>query len=73
MKGVVIQNERPSYKMNGHSNFLPCFGVIQEVLGLIEMGQNVVIIQVFDPELILVHTTCLGNREVALSKTNIES
>ena len=45
MKGVFIQNERLSYKMKGHTNFLSCFVVIQDVLRLIEMGQNVVPIQ----------------------------
>ena len=67
MKGVVIQNERSPYKMKGHTDFLPCFGVIKDVLGLIEMGQNVVIIQVFDPGLIPARNSCFGNRNVALS------
>ena len=52
--------------MKGHSNFLPCFGVIQDVLGLIEMGQNAVTIQV--PSLIQNHLSCIGNRKVALYK-----
>ena len=68
MKWVVIQIERLSYKMKEHPNFLPCFGVIQDVLGLIEMGQNVVIIQVFDPAFIPPHTSCIGNRKLAISK-----
>ena len=68
MKGFVIQNERSSYKMKGHSNFLPCFGVIQDVLGLIRMGQNVVTIQVFDTALIPAHPNYNRNRKVAFSK-----
>ena len=68
MKGVVIQNERSSYKMKGHSNFLPCFWVILDVLRLIEMGQNVVIIQVFDPASFTAHPSCIGNSRVALYK-----
>ena len=68
MKGVVIQNDWLSYKMKGHSNFLPCFGVIQDVLGLLEMGQNVVSIQVLDPALTPAHPSCIGNRKVAFSK-----
>ena len=54
--------------MKGHSNFLPCFGDIQDLLGLIDMGQNVVTIQVFDSALIPGHPSCIGNRKVALSK-----
>ena len=61
-KQGVIQNERLSYKMKGHSNFLPCFGVIQDVFGLIEVGQNIVTIQVFEPALIPAHPSCIGNR-----------
>ena len=54
--------------MKGHSNFLPCFGVIQDVLGLIKKGENVVTIQVFDTALIPAHPSCIGNRKVAFSK-----
>ena len=54
--------------MKGHSNFLPCFGVIQDVLGLLAMGQNVVPIQVFDPALVPAHPCSIGNRKVAFSK-----
>ena len=54
--------------MKEHSNFLPCFGVIQDVLGLIKMGQNVVTIQVFDAALISAHPSCIGNRKVAFLK-----
>ena len=66
MKRVVIQNESSSMKR--HSNFLPCFGVIQDVLGLIEMGKNVATIQVFDPALIPAQPSCIGNRKNAFSK-----
>ena len=54
--------------MKGHSNFLPCFEVNEDVLGLIEMVQNVVTIQVFDPALILAHPKCIGYKKVAFSK-----
>ena len=54
--------------MKGHSNFFPSFGVIQDVLGLIEMGQNVVTIQVIDTALIPAHLSCVGNRKIAFSK-----
>ena len=54
--------------MKGHSNFLPCFGDIQDVLGLIDMGQNVVTIQVFGPALIPALPSCIGNRKVSFSK-----
>ena len=46
-----------------------CIEVIQDVLWLLERSQNVVIIQVFDPELIPANTSCFGSRQVALSKT----
>ena len=59
MNGVVIQNERLAYKMKGHSNFLPCFGVIKDVLELIERGQNAVTIQVVDPAMIPAHLSSL--------------
>ena len=51
--------------MNGHSNFVPCFRVIQYVLGLPEMGQNVVSIQNFDPAFTPAHSSSIGNRKVA--------
>ena len=47
--------------MKGHSNFLPYFGVIQDVLGLLEIGQNVV------PGLTQTHPSCNGNSIVAFS------
>ena len=68
MKGFVIQNERLSYKMKDYSNFLPCFGIIQDVLGLLEMGQDVVSIQVFDPALTPAHPSYIGDRKLAFSK-----
>ena len=51
--------------MKGHSNFLPCFRVIQDVLGLLE---NVISIHVFDPTLTPAHPSCIGKRKVAFSK-----
>ena len=50
-KWVDLQNEWLPYKMKGHFNFLPCFGIIQDVLGLIEVDQNGVNIQVLDAAL----------------------
>ena len=58
---VVIQNKRTL-------KFSACFGVIQDVLGLLEMGQNVVSIHGFDPALTPVHPICIGNRKVAFSQ-----
>ena len=58
--------------MKGLSNFPPCFEVILYVMGLIEMGQNVVIIQVFDPALIPTIIRGFGSRKVHSSK-NAES
>ena len=59
--------------MKGHSNFVPCFGIIQDVLVLIEKGQNAVSIQVVDPALIPAYpTSCIEKSKVALSK-NTES
>ena len=43
-------------------------GVVLDVLGFIEMGQNVVTIQVFDTALIPAHPRCIGNRKVAISE-----
>ena len=43
MRKIVIKKEKTPYKMKGCSNFLTYFEVIQDVLGLIEMSQNVVI------------------------------
>ena len=50
--------------MKGQSNFLPCFGVIQDELRLIRMGPNFVTIQVFDLALILAHPSGIENRNV---------
>ena len=61
MKGVIIQTERS-----------PKLGVIQDMFRLIEMGQNVFIIQVFDPALIPSHPISIGNRKVVLFQ-NAES
>ena len=63
--------------MKVNSNFLLCFGVIQEVLGKIEISQNVMVIQVLCPALqcrvkylyyalIAAHSSSIGNRNVAL-------
>ena len=52
--------------MKVYPNFLPFFWVIQDVLRMIEMGQNVVIIQVFDPALSPANPSCTGNSRVAL-------
>ena len=54
--------------MKEHSNIVSCFEVIQDVFGLIEMGQTVVIIQVFYPALIPAHTSCFRNRTKASFK-----
>ena len=54
--------------MKGHSNFPPSFGDIQDVLGLIKMGQNVVTIQVFDIALIPAHPSFIETRNAAFSK-----
>ena len=56
--------------MERHPNILPCFGVIQNDLGLNEMGQNVIIIQVFDPALIPAHHNCTKKPLRSSSKTN---
>ena len=54
--------------MKENSNFLLCFGILQDVLALIKIGHNVVTIQVFDPALIPAHPSCIGNRKIAFSK-----
>ena len=38
--------------MKGQSKFLPCFEVIQDVLGLIDMGKKIIKMQVFGPAFI---------------------
>ena len=54
--------------MIGHSNFIPSFGTIEDVLRLIAMGQTVICIQVFDPILIQAYLSCIESSKVALSK-----